>query len=122
MLSGFQIQWKVRCGKPHFKLQKEETINFRNEVWKERTLFRLSSYSRNQRNSSKLHPITLLLRNPLPKSLFSLTKHRNSAPGINSHHLRRTSCGGKTNDKALFQKINSTLLSTALPFRATVLL
>lgn len=28
-----------------------------------------------------------------PISLFSLTKHRNSAPGINSHHFRRTSYG-----------------------------
>lgn len=28
-----------------------------------------------------------------PISLFSLTKHRNSVPGINSHHFRRTSYG-----------------------------
>lgn len=32
-----------------------------------------------------------------PISLFSLTKHRNSAPGINSHHFRRTSCRERKN-------------------------
>lgn len=50
----------------------------------------------NQRNSSALHLIILSLRKSLPISSFSLTKHLNSAPGINSHHLRRTSCRRKT--------------------------